>query len=40
VFLLVRNLRKFLNMQIRIGDRLGWRRVRPYLQQLKAHWRA
>jgi hypothetical protein len=40
VFLLVRNLRKFLNMQIRIGDRLGWRRVRPYLLQLKAHWRA
>ena len=39
VFLLVRNLRKFLNMQIRIGDALGLRRVRPYLLNLKSYWR-
>ena len=39
VFLLVRNLRKFLNMQIRIADRLGWRRVRPYLRTLESYWR-
>jgi hypothetical protein len=38
VFLLVRNLRKSLNLQIRIGDRLGWRRVRPYLGKLKSYW--
>jgi hypothetical protein len=39
VFLLVRNLRKFLNMQIRIADRLGWRQVRPYLRTLESYWR-
>jgi hypothetical protein len=40
VFLLVRNLRKFLNMQIRIGDGLGLNRVRPYLSNLKSYWRS
>jgi hypothetical protein len=39
VFLMVRNLRKFLNLQIRIGDRLGWNRVRPYLRTLESYWR-
>ena len=38
VFLLVRNLRKLLNWQIRIGDRAGWRRVRPALRALRAYW--
>jgi len=39
VFLMVRNLRKFLNMQIRIGNYLGVRRVRPYVDTLKSYWR-
>ena len=39
MFLLVRNLRKFLNMQIRIGDAMGLARVRPYLLNLKSYWR-
>ncbi|MGO8854301.1 MAG: hypothetical protein ACLQO1_01115 [Steroidobacteraceae bacterium] len=39
VFLLVRNLRKFLNLQIRIGGRAGWRHVQPTLLALKAYWR-
>jgi hypothetical protein len=39
VFLLVRNLRKFLNLQIRIGGRIGWRRVRPTLRTLQSYWR-
>ncbi len=39
LFLMVRNLRKFLNLQIRIGDGLGLRRVRPYLAILKSYWR-
>ena len=39
VFLLVRNLRKFLNLQIRIGGRAGWGHVQPTLQALKAYWR-
>jgi hypothetical protein len=38
VFLLVRGLRKFLNLQIRLGGALGFRRVRPYLHNLKSHW--
>jgi hypothetical protein len=40
VFLLVRNLRKFLNMQIRIGGRIGWGRVRPTLRALRSYWHA
>ena len=39
VFLLVRNLRKYLNMQIRIGAVAGWGRVPPALRALKAYWR-
>ena len=38
VFLLVRNLRKLLNLQVRIGNGLGWRRVRPALRALKSYW--
>lgn len=38
VFLLVRNLRKFLNLQIRIAGRIGVGHVRPTLQALKAYW--
>jgi len=39
VFMLVRNLRKYLNLQARIGGGVGWRQVRPTLQALKAYWR-
>jgi len=38
VFLWVRGLRKFLNVQIRVGDALGLRRVRTQLGLLKAYW--
>ncbi len=38
VFFLVRNLRKFLNLQIRLGGRLGLRGVRPSLRALKSYW--
>jgi hypothetical protein len=40
VFILVRNLRKFLNMQIRLGGRLGLRGVRPSLGALKSYWQS
>ena len=39
VFLMIQNLRKFLNMQIRIGGRIGWPPVRPTLRALQAYWR-
>jgi len=39
VFLMVRNLRKLLNLLVRVGDRLGCRRVRPTLDALKSYWR-
>ena len=39
VFLMVRNLRKFLNLLVRGADRLGWRRVRPTMDALKSYWR-
>ena len=38
VFLLVRGLRRFLNLQIRLGGALGLRNVGPCLRQLKSHW--
>ncbi len=38
VFLLVRNLRKFLNLQIRLGGRLGLRSVPPSLRALRSYW--
>jgi hypothetical protein len=39
VFLMIQNLRKFLNMQIRVGGRIGWPPVRPTLRALQAYWR-
>ncbi len=38
VFLMVRGLRKLLNLQVRIGGRVGLRRVQPTLEHLKAYW--
>src|SRR3984957_5136054 len=38
VFLLVRGLRKILNLQIRLGLILGLPRVRPTLRVLKSYW--
>lgn len=38
VFLLVRGLRRFLNLQVRLGDALGFRQVRPTLRILKSYW--
>ena len=35
---MVRNMRRFLNLQIRFADRLGWRRVQPSLRTLKTYW--
>ena len=39
VFLLVRDLRKLLNLEVRIGAKLGWRHVRPTLRTLQSYWR-
>lgn len=39
VFLMVRNLRKLLNLQVRIGGVFGARHVRPCLEALKSYWR-
>jgi hypothetical protein len=39
VFLLVSGLRKNLNLHLRVGDWLGLRQVRPYLQSLRSYWR-
>jgi hypothetical protein len=39
VFLLLRSLRKFLNLQVRLGGALGFRRVGSCLRVLKSHWR-
>jgi hypothetical protein len=38
VFLLVRGLRKLLNLQIRLGGAWGSRRVRPALRVLRSYW--
>jgi hypothetical protein len=38
VFLLVRNLRRLLNLQIRLAARLRLRRVQPSLRALKSYW--
>ena len=38
VFLLVRGLRKFLNLQIRLGGALGLRHIGPCLRVLKSYW--
>ena len=38
VFVMIQNLRKFLNMQIRIGGLIGWPGVRPALRSLQSYW--
>jgi hypothetical protein len=38
VFLLLRGLRKFLNLQIRLGGALGFRGVSPTLRVLRSYW--
>ena len=38
LFEMARGLRKMLNLQVRIGGFLGWRRVRPYLRALASYW--
>ena len=38
VFLMVRGLRKFLNLHIRLAGALGLRHVGQYLRGLKSHW--
>lgn len=38
VFLMLRGLRKMLNFEVRVGDLLGARRVRPALRTLGAYW--
>jgi hypothetical protein len=38
VFHLVRGWRKFLNVQIRVGGALGFRRIAPCLRVLKSYW--
>ncbi|HTV97861.1 MAG TPA: hypothetical protein VME42_17830 [Steroidobacteraceae bacterium] len=40
VFLMVRRLRGLLNLQVRVGARLGLARVRPSLRSLKSYWRS
>jgi hypothetical protein len=40
VFLLIRGVNKYLNMQIRLGGLLGLRFIRPYLRMLKSYWLA
>lgn len=39
VFFMVRDLRRFLNLHVRIGNRLGWRGVRPIVRRLESYWR-
>ncbi len=38
VFEMLRGLRRLANLQIRVGDALGSRRVRPFLRSLAAYW--
>ena len=40
VFYLVRGARRFLNLQVRLGDTLGMGHVRPSLRALKSYWRS
>jgi hypothetical protein len=40
VFYLVRNLRRFLNLQVRMGGALRLPRLRPSLRALKSYWRS
>ena len=40
VFLLVRKLKGFLNLQVRLGAKLGFGRMRPSLNTLRSYWRS
>jgi hypothetical protein len=40
VFMMVSRLRRFLNLQVRLCDWLGFAPVRPSLQTLKSYWQA
>jgi hypothetical protein len=40
VFYLVRGARRFLNLQVRLGDTLGVGQVRPSLRALKSYWQS
>jgi hypothetical protein len=40
VFYLVRGARRFLNLQIRLGETLGAGQVRPSLRALKSYWQS
>ncbi|HEY3850649.1 MAG TPA: hypothetical protein VGL87_06760 [Steroidobacteraceae bacterium] len=40
VFYLLRGARRFLNLQVRLGDTLGIGGVRPSLRTLKSYWRS
>jgi hypothetical protein len=40
VFLMVRSLRGWLNLQVRLGERLGFARVKPSLRTLKSYWQS
>ena len=38
VFQMLRSLHKLLNLQVRIGGRVGLRHVQPTLDHLRAYW--
>ncbi|HVC02066.1 MAG TPA: hypothetical protein VND80_07670 [Steroidobacteraceae bacterium] len=38
LFRMVSGLRKLVNLQVRLGDRVGLARVRPFLRALAGHW--
>jgi hypothetical protein len=40
VFYLIRNLRRYLNLQVRVGGALGLPRLGPSLRALKSYWRS
>jgi hypothetical protein len=40
VFLMVRKLRGLLNLQVRLGSKLGFSRVRPSLRVLRSYWQS
>jgi hypothetical protein len=40
VFLMVRKLKGLLNLQVRLGSKLGFSRVRPSLRVLRSYWQS
>jgi hypothetical protein len=40
VFFMVQRVRRLLNFQVRMGERLGLPRVRPSLRALKSYWQS